>query len=115
MPPPLTNFYYRTTHSYWLDSKIFNQSEQRCVNHPIRDYIVFTQNKKTGSWGLPLLYIYTSIIETFLLLEILKSFLLFSFQEYFQSFCVNDIFLFCEIKSEKVNTIKFRIPWVLFL
>lgn len=38
-------------------SKLFNQSEQRCVYYPIRDYIAFTQNR-TGSYGLPYIYIY---------------------------------------------------------
>ena len=51
-----TNLYDLATRCYWLDSKLFNQSEWKCVNFLARDYIVFTQNR-TCSWGLTSLYI----------------------------------------------------------
>ena len=46
MPPPYTNLYDQTKHCYWLDSKNFNQSEFRSMNHPIIDCIGFISTKE---------------------------------------------------------------------
>ena len=63
MPPPKTNLYDRLKKLYWLDSKIGNQSECRDFNYLTIGCISFTQNR-TGSWGLPSLYMDTSISLT---------------------------------------------------
>ena len=51
----------RTTICYLLDSEYFNQSELRWVNYESRNCIALTQNNRNSSWGLPFLYISTSI------------------------------------------------------
>ena len=55
---PYTNLYDRTTRCYGFSLKFFNQWP---INYPIRDYIVFTQNRR-GGWGLPFIYIYLPLL-----------------------------------------------------
>ena len=47
-----------------LELNFFSQSAWRCMNYPIRKGLQITQNR-TGSWGLPSLYISTSIVHSY--------------------------------------------------
>ena len=45
---------------YYLFKYFFNKSKRRYLNYPIRDCKAFTLNRR-GSWGLPSLYMFTSM------------------------------------------------------
>ena len=57
MPPPETNLY---EHDHLLDSNFSTNQDEVFQTYPIEKCIVYPENR-TGSWGLPSLYISTSI------------------------------------------------------
>ena len=61
MPQTYSNLYDQTKPFWWFDSKFPKQSELRCINYSKRDYKAFSKNR-TGSWGLPSVYIETLLI-----------------------------------------------------